>query len=243
MQFRFGAYTRPNNEVVCSVTYSPVYSITREISHVTESWAIRGRIVLQGADATSGGMSNQIRQVEAMAEQQNASIAMLDDDGAETPWSIRAGECLLGPSASYFSWTTGENDVYTNGQGYSFNVTAKRPITSGLLSFTETLQPIDAGGQEYVYVGGSVNYAERQLGSQYLPWRAVQSGSAVGLLGYPVPPPPIFPFAMVKPNQAYVYTKSSPRVLGRIDTEFPISWSYEYAWQFPLVGNPNRLTV
>jgi hypothetical protein len=243
MKFKFGNTTRPNNEVVVSVSYYPQYNLTREIAAVTETWSVRGRIVLQGADATSANMGNEIRAVNAMAEQQDVDVVILDDDGTETPWKIRSSECNIGPRVTYFGWTASENDVYTNGQGYTLNLTAERPYKGGLLSFTETLQPIEPGGQEYVYVGGSVNYPERQLGSQHLPWRAVQSGTAVGLLGYPVPPAPIFPFAMSKPNQAFVFTLLSPKKPGKIDSEFTISWSYDYAWHQPLIGIPNRLIV
>jgi hypothetical protein len=65
---------------------------------------------------------------------------------------------------------------------------------------------------------------------------ATQSGRAKGYLGYPTPPPPLFPQAL---KQAPKVERSDPeRKAPGVYAGYPVTWSYEYEWDAPLVALP-----
>jgi hypothetical protein len=241
MYFQMGSVTRPLNEVKASVAYQPKYSLSRLISEVVETWTIQGVIILEGDLATPTNMSAEINIVNQMMDQFEPDLFILDDDGGSTPWALFSGDCLTGPTVVDFAWTTGEKSIYPIMESYQAIVQATRVVGAGLIAFTESLTP-EPGGREHVWVGGAINQPEQQIAAQYKTWRVRQSGSAIGLLGYPTPPPAIWPFALVRPASDGWASAASPRRLGKnYDTEFEISWNYEFEWHQPLFGQPNRI--
>lgn len=68
-------------------------------------------------------------------------------------------------------------------------------------------------------------------------YRAVQSGRAVGYLGYPSPPRPIWFNAWM--NRDTQPDLESPRRRGSDYVDYPISWRYEFQSDRPLSGVPN----
>lgn len=241
MRLKVGPYILPQNEAVASISYSPVYDVTRRVIKVRERWDISGRIVLQSGRATQEVMTSEILRRSNIFQGNVESLVFLqDDEDIPTAMRLLASQCLLGPYRVDSSLPNEANDVYSTGQGYRVVYEAEKLASgagSGLLEFTESIQDGE-GGEEHVYVGGAVNLPERQIAFANKPYRYTQSGSAVGLLDYPRIPPPIWPFARMKKVQV---NKQSPRVRGAIDTEYPISWSYEFAWHSELRGVPHRL--
>jgi len=240
MYLKIGTTTRPLNENKVTVSYQPKYSLTRLITEVVETWTIQGVIILEGEDATPANMATEINAVNAMMDQVEPDMYVLDDDLELTPWKLLAATCSEGPRVVDFAWTSGEQSIYPVMESYQAIFQATRPIGGGLVMFAETLTP-EPGGTEFVWVGGAINVPEQQVGTQYKTWRVRQSGTAIGLLGYPTPPPAIWPFALTRPASDGWAQATSPRKLGRVDTEFAISWNYEFEWHQPLFGTPNRI--
>jgi hypothetical protein len=63
-----------------------------------------------------------------------------------------------------------------------------------------------------------------------------QQGSAIGYLTKPGPNPPYWPQYLINPNEAV--DEGTPRLRGRLGTEWPVSWNYEFHSPFPLRGTP-----
>lgn len=237
MRLKIGPNILPQNEAVAAITYSPVYDVSRQIAKYRERWDVSGRIVLQSGRATQSIMTAEILKRQSWF-QPNVDLVFLEDE-SDIPTAMRllASQCSLGPYLVDSSLPNQADDVYATGQGYRVVYEAEVPGTGGgLLEFSESVEEGE-GGLEYVYVGGSVNQPERQVGTQNAPYRYVQSGRAVGLFGYPTPPPALWPFALMKKP---TIGRSSPKVLGRIDSEYEISWRYEFAWHQELRGLPHR---
>ncbi len=233
---------RPANEAVASISYSPVYDATRVITKTIERWDISGRIIPEHP-ATSAKMTAALQLLNNTFSIPEPDLVFTEIDGSPTALQLLRANCLRGPYVIDSGIPNQADDVYSNGIGYRITFEAERFIGGGsanpILEFSERLSNGE-GGEEHVYVGGAVNYPERQVGFQSKPYTYVQSGRAVGLLAYPAVPPPIWSFAQMRRP---AIEKSSPRKIGKVDTEFEISWSYEFAWHQPLFGNPFRLYI
>lgn len=244
MYFKCGGAIRPNNEAVASISYRPVYDVSRKIVHYWERWDVTGRIVNYPV-ATQAITTAELSKIRTQLLRDNVDLVFLEDvTRAPTALKLLASECLVGPFVEDFDIPNSAEDVYATGIAYRVVYSAKRLAAapgSNLLEFEETIA-CDPGGREFTYVGGAVNLAERQLAFQAKPWRYVQQGRALGAFAYPFIPPPIWPFARIRP-EAPAHQLRSPRVLGKsasLDSEYEITWSYEYEWHGPLRGIPHR---
>lgn len=241
MILRVNGRARPAHEAVASVSVSPVYEMTRRIVKVRERWDISGRLIPEHP-TSDAKMTAMIADLNSTFMQPNPDLVFYTLDGQETALAIKASQCLAGPYVIDSGLPNQPDDVYSNGMGYRISFECEKLVSGSfganvLLEFSETLEEGE-GGREDTYVGGSVNMPQRQVAFQNKPWTYVQSGRAVGLLAWPFIPPPIFPAAQIKKP---VVRKVSPRVLGVVDTEYEISWQYEFAWHQQLFGNPHRL--
>jgi hypothetical protein len=238
MILQIGAITRPNNEAVVVPSYTPIYDLTRRVEAMRIRWEITGRVVNYPV-ATQSITSNEIRTLETAFKSINPRCALLADDRSSTPYVLDPSQLLQGPYLVDYTFPTSEAEVYATGLAYRVSLEAVQWVgASGtdLLEFNEEVSE-DPGGTTYVYVGGAVNLAERQVGFRQKSYKYTQSGSATGLLTYPQIPPPIWPFALL----------SAPRTVkrgainkGTVDTGFPITWEYSYEWPVKLYGNPHR---
>jgi len=238
MRLRIGGAVRPLNEAVAQISYKPVYDVTRKVSKMIERWDITGRLILENK-SSERLMTAALNTLEANFSQEGVDIAFMEDfANVDTKLALYASRCLVGPYIVDSGFPNAEGDIYGNGMSYRVTYEAERLAGAGsdLLKFDEELTEIE-GGREEGYVGGAVNLPERQIFFQNKAYRYRQSGSATGLLARPFIPPPIWPYAVLKRPEI---TISTPRVLGNIDTEYEISWSYEFAWHQPLYGVPHR---
>jgi hypothetical protein len=247
MLFSVGSVVRPNNEAVASISITPVYGMDRVMSYYIERWDVTGRIVnwpIATQDVTTAALAR----LKADMLQQNVDVKFLADDGKETAFNLRASQCLLGPYVTEYSFPNSQEEVYATGQLYRVLYEARcmpSGNASNLLEFSETVSLTQVGGRHMVYVGGSVNLPERQTGIQNKTWMYSQSGSAVGLTAYPFIPNAIWPFALTNPD-GVSQSLVSPVVVGNtpgLDTEFRISWEYQFEWAYPLRGLPHRRTI
>jgi hypothetical protein len=245
MIFAIGGRLRPNNEAVAQITISPVYDVSKKITHYYERWDVTGRIVNYPI-ATQAITTAALARLKEDLLQTGVNLQFLEDlTRAPTALKLLASNCLTGPYITEFAIPTSPEEVYATGIMYRVLYEAKcfaANAGSNLLEFQETVSCTRPGGREMVYVGGSVNYPERQLGRQWRTWEYVQAGTALGATAYPLVPPPIWPFALVNPD-GRANSLASPRLLGKspsFDSEFAVSWEYRYEWHTRLNGIPFR---
>lgn len=237
MILQVGNVRRPNNEAVVTPSYSPIYDFTRRVEAMRIRWEVMGRVV-NFPVATQAITNSEIIALGNAFTTPNPFLALLGDDGSPTPFEMNPAKCLQGPNLIDLSFPTEESDVYVTGLSYRATFESVQSIRSStdLLEFDEEVSE-DPGGLTYVYVGGAVNYPERQVATQNKSFRYVQSGSATGLLAYPVIPPPIWPFAQMSAPRV---VRSSPQFKGTVDTHFRVTWEYNFEWHTKLVGVPHR---
>lgn len=239
MYLKVGSRIRPFNEADAAISYSPIYDAYNRMTSIDERWDITGRIVLQ-TNASQANMTKAIRLLQQDFNQERPDLIFLEDDGVrESAWALRANECMDGPKVVDSGFPQDPQNVYATGTSYSVSMMGRRAVRSAarnpILEFTEEIDP-RGGGPIVGYVGGALNYAERQVFKQFDPWTCVQRGSAVGLYGWPIPPGPIWPQAQL---ERMIPRKVAPRVLGPIQQEFEITWEYKFGWPFALTGNPH----
>lgn len=107
----------------------------------------------------------------------------------------------------------------------------------GLLSWEEQVVGIGTGGPIFIQKPALTGPPQRQIIQQQSSFRAIQSGRAVGYLGYPAAiATPIWP------GDEHVERRriapATPDFGVRINTGYPISWHYEFESSSQLVGNP-----
>lgn len=243
MFLRIGGKLRPFNEADASITYTPIFDGQRRMVKVHQTWQIDGTVLLQ-TNATQTRMTQALNILEQDFSQYRPDLIFLEDNGA-TPSVLKllASNCLTGPELTNFSFPKSPEKVYATGVPYVAIMEADvSAIAAGnaILAFTEEVVSEGSGGWERVHVGGAINLPEEQIGTQYNPYRYRQSGTAVGLYGYPYIPPPLWPSKLKRPNPQVV--ESSPEILGLVDQNFRISWSYMFESAYPLTGHPHRTT-
>ena len=239
MRLRIGSAIRPNNEAVSAITYSPLFDQARRMVGVYERWDTSGRVVLQQGGQPE--MHTALSTLLSDIAQSNVDLAYMEDvRNVDTPMALLTSRCLKGPYVIDAGLPNQADDVYATGMSYRVIWEALKPFGptgNAILEFHEGVNG-DPGGQQNVMVGGTVNYPERQVGMQHKHYTYVQSGSAVGMYGYPLPPPAIWPWAAVCSEPKI--TLFSPRSIGWTDTEFGISWEYRFEWHEALFGLPHR---
>ena len=113
------------------------------------------------------------------------------------------------------------------------------PPAGTLISWNEMIAFV-GGGPHDEHVESMLGLPQKQRLKQFTTFRAFQSGSAVGLLGWPTPPIPFWPAAEKIPLRQVKW--HSPKRSGGqgapVFTEFMVEWSYEFAATLPLIGRP-----
>lgn len=238
MILQVGSIRRPNNEAVVVPSYSPVYDYTRRIEAMKIRWEITGRVV-NSPVATQAITSSEIAALEAAFRSKDPVCRLLGDKGEATPYVLDPGQLMQGPYLIDYTFPTSDAEVYATGLAYRVSLEGVQYVGQGgldLIDFTEEVTE-DQGGLTYVYVGGAVNLAERQVAFQKKSYKYTQSGSCTGLLAYPKIPPPIWPFALL---QAPKIVKSDAQFKGKVDTHYRVNWEYQYEWPVKLFGDPHR---
>lgn len=237
MILQVGSLRRPNNEAVVVPSYSPIYDFTRRVEAMRIRWDISGRVV-NFPVATKLKTDAEVNTLYNALTSPEPFLALLGDDGTPTPFVLNPARCLQGPSLVDFSFPADESEVYVTGLAYRavFEAVQTVNLSTDLLEFDEQLSS-DPGGRTFVYVGGAVNFPERQVATQNKSYRYVQNGTALGMLAYPIIPPPIWPFALMGEPRVVL---ASPQFKGQVDTHFRVNWEYNFEWHTRLVGVPHR---
>ena len=140
------------------------------------------------------------------------------------------------------SFPSNRSAAYVNYLPYTITLEWEQLILGmeeALVSFDETLQ-FSGGGYRTGHIETAVNLPQKQLLRQHTIFRAVQSGSAVGMFFRPRVPDPIWPGSLVEPNPAS--TLASGKWRGRANPnrqEVAVTWQYNYESSVPLFGRPN----
>ena len=185
--------------------------------------------------------------LEAAYANQGQNAALYQDDGAGnigaiTPHAIINSQTISGTRVDSLTWPRGgQNGEYATGRSYEIALSGELALTgeTTLISFAETLSFVGTTGPREVLIEIRNGPPRRQRVSQRTSQRITQSGNAIGLASYPTVPAPIFP--AIEHESARRRVLGSPRQNGRVFTDYPISWAYEFETAFAVSGVPNAI--
>jgi hypothetical protein len=106
-----------------------------------------------------------------------------------------------------------------------------------VIAWAETLS-FAGGGPRDLFLQPLNGVPQKQRVADATPWKVTQQGSAVGLLAYPVPAPPLWPAAEHRDQR--VITNKHPKRVGSKFSEFEVTWGYQFESAAPLNGLPTQ---
>lgn len=98
-------------------------------------------------------------------------------------------------------------------------------LTDGLVSYTESITKVGNGGSRRVVLELDNGAPVEQTVSSNTPIQVIQTGVAVGFLAYPTFNDPIFPGAIMAPEDLQTATEL-PRLARDTWVDWPIRWTY-----------------
>ncbi len=238
MQLRWGTYAFPVNG--CDLT-SRTRLVTsdsgRPVRYVTRV-DVEGELEGDGQAA----LSAQEAALRAALLINYVDLAFRSDSGGVTAVSLLNSASLSGVrvvDGPIFAGSDGAE--YATLRRFSFTVEAEFVIANAanaVLSFTETLSITGDGGPDTILrIPINVPLLVRQQISPRTPVFATQTGRAVGHTKYPPVPGPLWPRPTLQGKRTQI-NRENPRQLGLACVEYPVSWSYQYESDVPLVGVP-----
>lgn len=243
MYVKYGSYTVPSGQAWVAFTKAPKYNDGGIQFAETHRWAITGILLNSGGDpyaftATINALVN------AFAVN-NQNIYLLQNDGVTpTSHSILTANTLGGTRVVEKTFPDARNGAYVT--NYVWGAVVEADVLtgySGLQSFFETVQWV-GGGPRFIMLETLNGPSQKQWVQDQTPYKATQSGTAIGFASYPVPPSPLWPYAQHQGDSPF--TMKSPRRTGPLGaakyTDWEINWSYVFEDAAPLGGVPNRWT-
>ena len=235
MQVVYGAYQCVAGACRFGVRQTAVLD-AREFPYMYEMQIdVSGRFYAAG-DAL---LSVEEARMRAALRLQRQDFGVLGTTGTATATYWRNADTVSGivvrDGPNFTGTTAAEYCLYRE---FSFTVAFKLPIAnvaSALVEFSETVE-YSGGEPEYVHKRAMNGPPQKQLVWFQTEFRAVQSGKAVGFRAYPNPARMLFPGDR---KTAPTYTRGNPKRLGDGYINYPLTWSYSYESNSPLVGIPN----
>lgn len=239
MYLKYGSYTHADAEVSFTIDSQSLENEAGQQYGYRNTWRIEG--CLQADDTTA--VVTAFRALETAYSVWYRDLVFYDDSGNITHKLLNAGSLTGVKIVSPPSYPRGEGAELSTFRHYTLMASADYPAGAGLnalRSFSETLA-FTGGGPERTVVECANVPPQEQVLKAFTMFRAVQSGSAVGMFQYPVIPPPLFPgkerIRSVPPGNP---VHGSPKLRNGRYIDWPVSWSYEFISATPLVGFPNR---
>jgi len=237
MKLRYGNYTHPIGEAGVKIARSAIYNDAGIPFAIRETWTIDG-MILANSQAAIG---TAIAALEAAYASDGRDVALLFDDGTPTEHAIANSATLGGVRVVQPpSFPHGVGAEYSTYRTYQIVLDAQVLNASGLLSFDESIS-FTGGGSRVGFVETLQGPPQKQTLVQQTSYRAAQSGRAVGLLGYPIVPNPIWP--KDEHTDQRRIDRRAPRRRGGFNsilfTEYEVTWSYTFESAKPLNGLPN----
>lgn len=245
MILKWGDYSHDDNEVWFRVDKEVVRSSLGVPTHVLEIWTISG-VKLATSTAALTTACNELQAVYGVDDRN--LLFYLSDGTTLTTHGILVAQTLDGVKVRRFSWLEGMPNSQGIGSGseyvlrrsFQIQIEAKvlDPRAVNLVSYRERVTQIGTGGPKRIWQGSLEQPPFEQIVQKYTTWRAIQEGTAVGLLDYPTPPAPIWPQYQWK-DEDHVGSISTPDYGTVRNTNYPVSWRYVFESPTVLVGGYN----
>jgi hypothetical protein len=242
VRLRYGSYYHRVGAVDLQIERTPIDNALKTSVAVQETWTCTGR--LYNLTGSASGMYATMQAFEAAYSVNGMDLALEYLDGRSSYHVMRSQDCVGGTRVvqppNFPNGRKGENHTFRT---YRLAVTGIRFIGRGqYMSFSERIQ-ISGGGARWGCLEVNEGYGVRQQLRTNAKCVATQSGSAVGYLSMPSPPPPIWPFALV--DELPDLGETGPETYGEgfnaTQVNYGIDWNYKYEWISRLNGTPHFL--
>lgn len=243
MFVKYGGYTVPSGQAWVAFTKSPKFNEGGQQFAETHRWAITGLLINSGAD--SYAFTTQINALISAFSTNNKDLFLLQNDGVtQTAHSILTANTIGGTRVVEKTFPDAKGGAYVT--NYVWGVVVEADILTGytgLQSFFERVQWV-GGGPKFVMLQTLNGPSQKQWVQDQTPYKAMQTGRAIGFTSYPVPPSPLWPYALHQDESPF--EMSSPKRTGppgnATYTDWEISWTYNHEDAAPLAGFPNIWT-
>lgn len=235
MYVKYGNYQHVDNEAAISMSASSEFTDRGVLKSSKATCQITGVIIGTSQDdlRTKASAMMQAYQI------QNQFLGWYHDDGTLSHIYLDPAQALGGVKVTRpVSFTNARGRAeYATGRSFEITVEADYPaLYNGLLSFQETISFQGNGGPRHVFFELMQGDPVRQQVAAKTLYRATQSGNAVGQLGYPTPPAPLWPSYMLNPDSGVTYIGGN--FTGSTYVGFGISWNYQFVSDVPFSGLP-----
>lgn len=196
--------------------------------------SLTGKIL--GSSATE--LANRSRLLQNAFWQVGRDLTLTDDSGVVIE-SLRSGNslsgvtCIEGPS-----FPEGEGAEFVTYRTFTATFQAKYQAQANqalVYNWTQSVTQ-SGGGPLIVWQPAVTGRPVKVIAQEATTYRATQTGSAMGLIGYPPVPPPAFGAGNLSANPDITYT--APRRVGNGLTDFAVSWTYQFESAGPLKAGP-----
>lgn len=236
MRLRYGSYWHGTGEVAVSIDRQAVESALGVPYEVVHTWTVRGRLL--------GDTTAQVVAQLALLERAYAAwfrdAVLVDANGLACHALLNAGSTTGVKVVKPPSYPTGEGAELATYRDYTVVLQAAYPVSGRPVyrSFRESVRLW--GGLPNRRMVETLNSAPVEyVSGRRTPYRAAQSGTAVGYFDWPPVPAPLFGAGLLEgPDHPAEF--ASPEFREGRQTDFAVSWSYQFVSATPLVGRPNR---
>ena len=240
MKLRYGTYTHDTGEATVAISRDPILNEAGEIVELRERWDVSG--FLQAPSPSE--LTSKIEALRNAYSVNGRNLSLIFDNGTATAHSIKTALTSGGTRVvSGPNFPIGDGAEYSTFRSYSIALEAILKFSNGesLISWQQTLTLI-GGGPRFVHLQTLRGLPRKQFTAQSTPYRATQTGSAVGRFGYPPPAAPLFPADEQVDKR--IIRPASPKRIGSgayLDyTDYRIDWTYSFESDSPLNGLPGR---
>lgn len=229
----YGNHTHDPDEVVIrSIDKSRIFGPRGTAIEYVESWTLEG--ILQAANPAA--LTLKMNALENAYNDSGKNL-IFSIDGARTQHVLLGSTGLGGPMVVRLTWTNQFDSEYTTYRSYEISIECRIPrVEDELMEFRESL--VSSGGLPEFRIHTLRNGPPIvQMVSPRTPYRAVQSGTAVGYSRYPAASPSLFGNSS-PPLVDREIGKDTPEVFRGKRTNYPIKWSYQFLSTGPLFSTP-----
>ena len=238
----YGGYRHAQDECVVTIERNTRYSQAGGVvDAIVHRWTIEGEV--QGSSAAA--IVSAFQALEQAYAQDGRDLVLYFNDGSTVAHALYAANALNGVQIIQPPhYPRGDGTELHNCRSYRIVAEAEylpENTQRDLLMFDESVS-VEGGGPELAVVPLLRGKPQIQVVYEDTEVIAVQEGSAVGRLRYPIRPQPLWPALEWRRRRRV--RRYSPRLRSvspkLVWTEYRIEWSYTFISTSDLVGIPNR---